>query len=71
MVIVVTVAKAIHAVNTSLVEGGVKKVMTALKEPMLGIHSIIDECASTYQNKLLEATEEKAQKGDLYAVKVQ
>ena len=64
-------AKAIHAVNASLVEGRAEKVMTALKEPMLTIHYIIDEYASTYQNKLLEATEEKAQKGDLYAMTVQ
>ena len=64
-------AKAIHAVNASLVEGGPENVLTALKEPMLTIHSINDECASTYQNKLLETTEEKAEKGNLYAMTVQ
>ena len=58
-------AKAIHAVNVSLVESGAEDVLTALKEPVLTIHSITDECASMYQNKLLEATVEKAQKGSI------
>ena len=56
-------AKAIHTINALLVEGGAEEVLAALKEPMLTIRSITDECASTYQTKLLEATEEKAQKG--------
>ena len=64
-------AKAIHAVNASLVEGGPEKVLNALKEPMLTIHSITDECASTYQNKLLETTEEKAEKGNLCVMAIQ
>ena len=63
-------AKAIHAINAALVEGGAEEVLAALKEPMLGIRSITDECASTYQTKLLEATGEKAQRGNsfVYAV---
>ena len=66
--LVVTVAKAIHAINAALVEGGADEVLAVLKEPMLTIRSITDECASTYQTKLLEATEEKAQKGSLCMV---
>lgn len=58
----IALAKAIHAINASLTEGGTVEVLAALKEPMLTIRSITDECASTYQTKLLEATEEKAQK---------
>lgn len=56
-------AKAIHAINAALVEGGAEEVLAALKEPMLNIRSITDECAATYQSKLVEATEEKAKKG--------
>ena len=57
-------ATAIHAINAALVEGGAEEVLAVLKEPMLTIRSITDECAATYQTKLLEATEEKAQKGN-------
>lgn len=62
------VAKALHAINAALVEGGAEEVLAALKEPMLNIRSITDECASTYQTKLLEATEEKVQKGSMLCV---
>ena len=59
-------ATAIHAINAALVEGGAEQVLATLKEPMLAIRSITDECAATYQTKLLEATEEKAQKGNSF-----
>jgi len=57
------VAKAIHAINSALLEGAPEDVLAALKEPMLAIRSITDECAATYQAKLMEARGEKAQKG--------
>ena len=59
-------AKAIHAINAALVEGGAEEVLATLKEPMLAIRSITDECVATYQTKLLEATEEKGQKGNSF-----
>jgi len=62
------VAKAIHAINSALLEGGAEDVLAALKEPLIAIRSITDECATTYQAKLVEATEEKAQKGTMHIV---
>ena len=61
----IVVAKAIHAINSTLLEGGAEDVLAALKEPMIAIRSITDECAATYQAKLVEAMEEKAQKGNI------
>ncbi|XP_065909989.1 ras GTPase-activating-like protein IQGAP1 [Dysidea avara] len=58
----IALAKAIHAINSTLLEGGAEDVLAALKEPMIAIRSITDECAATYQAKLVEAMEEKAQK---------
>jgi len=64
----VTVSKAIHAINAALLEGGAEDVLAALKEPLIAIRSITDECATTYQAKLVEAIEEKAQKGIVYCL---
>ena len=63
-------AKAIHAINSALLEGGAEDVLAALKEPLIAIRSITDECATTYQAKLVETTEEKAQKGTMHIVVV-
>ena len=56
------VVKAVSDINKTVVEGTPEELLVALKSPVASIRSITDECAVTYQEKLREARDNKAEK---------
>ena len=58
-----TVAQAVCSINESLLAGDAAATLVALKAPAVGIRSITDSCADTYQEKLSEARQKKAASG--------
>ena len=58
-----TVVKAVSAINAAVDGGDPESTLDALKAPQASIRSITEECAQTYQEKLLQARQEKVEAG--------
>ena len=59
-----TVAQAVCGINESLLAGEAAATLVSLKAAPVGIRSITDDCAATYQEKLSEARQQKAEAGE-------
>lgn len=59
----ITVAQAVCSINESISSGDVAATLSSLKSAPVGIRSITDDCAATYQEKLAEAKQQKAESG--------
>jgi len=57
------VVKAVSAINAAVDGGDPESTLEALKAPPASIRSITEECAQTYQEKLLQARQEKMEAG--------
>lgn len=60
---VVTVAKAVTAINQAVESGDPAATLLALQAPSANIRSITEECAADYTSSLAAAREEKMQEG--------
>lgn len=58
------VAQAVCSINESISGGDASATLTSLKASSVGIRSITDDCAATYQEKLAEAKKLKAESGE-------
>lgn len=56
--------EAISAINSAVVASDATSSLTALKAGPAGIHSITDECADSYVEKLAAARQEKVDNGE-------
>ena len=59
------VARAVCSINASIMAGDAVATLVALKATPVGICSITDECAATYQEKLSETKQQKAEMGKM------
>ena len=59
------VAQAVCSINECISGGEAAATLSALKAAPVGIRSIHDECAATYQEKLAEARQKKADSGKI------
>ena len=57
------VARAVCSINECVGGGDAEATLVSLKASLVGIRSITDECAATYQEKLSEARQRKAESG--------
>ena len=60
-----TVAQAVCSINESISGGDAAATLSSLKSAPVGIRSITDDCAATYQEKLAEAKQQKAESGKI------
>ena len=58
------VAQAVCSINESISGGDATATLASLKSAPVGIRSITDNCAATYQEKLTEAKQQKAESGE-------
>ena len=58
------VAVAVAAINKAAVEAGSGELLEALKASATALRSLTDDCADSYQEKLREARDEKAARGE-------
>ena len=55
-----TVAVSVANVNVMIDDKKSSPLLDSLRNPDLGLHSVVPECEQTYLEKLTEAKEEKA-----------
>lgn len=59
-----TVAQSVCSINESISGGDAAATLSSLKSASVGIRSITDDCAATYQEKLAEAKQQKTESGE-------
>ena len=65
MYIYCAVAQAVCSINECISGDDAAATLSCLKATPVGIRSITEECAATYQEKLAEAWQKKAESGKI------